>query len=401
MTDVPTAKWRSVTASAPAKVILHGEHSVVYGKLALAASIDLRTKVIIKLSSCKKRLLRVNLLNYSKKSLDFDLQILRSLSYDLKTVTEIDNVLRDNLTQIVLDTCPEEHLSHSEGLVALLYLCVAISKESDLDLMPMEIVVSSDIPMGAGLGSSAAFSVALAGALIHLQNGRKRRSEDEEADRYVICKWAFKSEKIIHGNPSGLDNSICTYGGIMSYTTGQPLKPINNSSSAGNSSCLRVLLINSCVSRNTKALIAHVKENRINLMPKVTASILEAMDRVAREAADTVGKLLNNNNNSYSTRHSHDQSLFHKLEELVDANQGLLGSLGVSHPSLERIISITAQQKMHAKLTGAGGGGFAYALITPWHTDAQIDQVKMDLESEGFVCWETKLAGDGVKYSRN
>ena len=49
-------------------------------------------------------------------------------------------------------------------------------------------------------------------------------------------------------------------------------------------------------------------------MPKVTASILEAMDRVAREAADTVGKLLNNNNNSYSTRHSHDQSLFHKLE---------------------------------------------------------------------------------------
>ena len=80
----------------------------------------------------------------------FLLQILRSLSYDLKTVTEIDNVLRDNLTQIVLDTCPEEHLLHSEGLVALLYLCVAISKESDLDLMPMEIVVSSDIPMGAG-----------------------------------------------------------------------------------------------------------------------------------------------------------------------------------------------------------------------------------------------------------
>ena len=75
MTDVPTAKWRSVTASAPAKVILHGEHSVVYGKLALAASIDLRTKVIIKLSSCKKRSLRVNLLNYSKKSLDFDLQV--------------------------------------------------------------------------------------------------------------------------------------------------------------------------------------------------------------------------------------------------------------------------------------------------------------------------------------
>ena len=74
------------------KVILHGEHSVVYGKLALAASIDLRTKVIIKLSSCKKRLLRVNLLNYSKKSLDFDLQVIffffRQECMNLRTVTE-------------------------------------------------------------------------------------------------------------------------------------------------------------------------------------------------------------------------------------------------------------------------------------------------------------------------
>ena len=119
------------------------------------------------------------------------------------TLNEIDNDLKDNLVQIICDSCPEEHLEHSEGLVALLYLCLATFKESDLDLMPMDIVVSSDIPMGAGLGSSAAFSVALAAALVHLQNGLKRRSDDEEADKYVICKWAFKSEKIIHGNPSG------------------------------------------------------------------------------------------------------------------------------------------------------------------------------------------------------
>ena len=95
----------------------------------------------------------------------------------------------------------------------------------------------------------------------------------------------------------------------MSYTTGQPLRPLCNSN--GYSSALRVLLINSCVSRNTKKLVAHVKENRVNLMPKVAASILEAMDRVAREAAETVAKLLNINNNS---RHGGDQGPFHKLE---------------------------------------------------------------------------------------
>ena len=89
------------------------------------------------------------------------------------------------------------------------------------------------------------------------------------------------------------------------------------------------------------------------------------------------------------------------FQELIDTNQGLLVTLGVSHPSLEKIISITARQKMHAKLTGAGGGGFAFALITPWHNEAQINQVKMELKAGGFVCWETKLAGEGVKYARN
>ena len=87
------------------------------------------------------------------------------------------------------------------------------------------------------------------------------------------------------------------------------------------------------------------------------------------------------------------------LQELIDTNQGLLSSLGVSHPSLEKIISITAKQQIHAKLTGAGGGGFAFALLTPWHSQKQIDAVKEDLENEGFVCWETKLAVDGVQFS--
>ena len=310
-------QWRSITASAPAKVILHGEHSVVYGKLALAASIDLRTKVIFKLGN-QKESVRVNLLDFSERPVEFGLDMLRSLPYDASSASEIDENLRNTLENIICNNVNTEEFSkHKEGLLALIYILVAFMQEAGLELRPLEIIVSSEIPMGAGLGSSAAFSVSMAAALVQLKNclhkGQEKRPLEE--DRVSICHWAFKSEKIIHGNPSGLDNSICTFGGIMSYITGQPLQPL-----ASNSGSLRVLLINSCVSRNTKALVSQVRANRVNLMPKVAASILEAMDRVAKDAAETLGRLLNNNNNNSKNGSNHliedDQQLYRKLEVL-------------------------------------------------------------------------------------
>ena len=94
----------------------------------------------------------------------------------------------------------------------------------------------------------------------------------------------------------------------MSYTTGLPLRPL---SSVSNTNCLRVLLINSCVSRCTRSLVAHVKENRVTLMPKYTATTLEAVDRVAKEAGETITKKLSDGNNNPQDS---DKTLFHKLE---------------------------------------------------------------------------------------
>ena len=56
---------------------------------------------------------------------------------------------------------------------------------------------------------------------------------------------------------------------------------------------------------------------------------------------------------------------FSPSQELIDTNQGLLCALGVSHPSLDRAVSIARKHGVHAKLTGAGGGGCALALLDP------------------------------------
>ena len=72
------------------------------------------------------------------------------------------------------------------------------------------------------------------------------------------------------------------------------------------------------------------------------------------------------------------------FQQLVDLNQGLLKTLGVSHASLDLVQSLTAKQSLHSKLTGAGGGGFAFALVTPNHKIEQIQQTKELLEENGF-----------------
>ena len=59
---------------------------------------------------------------------------------------------------------------------------------------------------------------------------------------------------------------------------------------------------------------------------------------------------------------------------------------------------LAARQSLHAKLTGAGGGGFAFALITPRSTQLQVSSVRKDMEEAGFDCWETVIGGPGVMY---
>ena len=57
--------------------------------------------------------------------------------------------------------------------------------------------------------------------------------------------------------------------------------------------------------------------------------------------------------------------LLYLFQNLVDINQGLLAGVGVSHPALGQVVNVAAANGIHAKLTGAGGGGFALGLVTP------------------------------------
>ena len=108
------------------------------------------------------------------------------------------------------------------SVICFLYLYSIIMEDI---LVPMEIEVESEIPLGAGLGSSAALSVCLSAGLTGVLHQVKSLEKNifnhlEQTMRKEICQLAYLSEKILHGTPSGIDNSVSTYGGLLHFTSG-------------------------------------------------------------------------------------------------------------------------------------------------------------------------------------
>lgn len=84
----------------------------------------------------------------------------------------------------------------------------------------------------------------------------------------------------------------------------------------------------------------------------------------------------------------------------MDTNHKLLNELGVGHPSLETVVKLAAKYQLHAKLTGAGGGGCAYVLIKQTTSDETMNQLLADLAQHKFLCYPSNIGGIGVKFEK-
>ncbi|XP_058491111.1 mevalonate kinase [Solea solea] len=371
--------------SAPGKAILHGEHAVVHGKVALAVSLNLRTFLRLKATTTGK--VCINLPNIDI-FLSWDLSELKQLiPYCCAQRVEqkcLDPELVRRLHEFVgaadgnLDTC---HMA----TLAFLYLYLSLFGSGELP--SLTVSVWSELPTGAGLGSSAAYSVCLAAALLCTSGAiTAPLKEPDHAARWcqedleLINSWAFRGEMIIHGNPSGVDNAVGTWGGMLRFLAGKiiPLSRVP---------LLRILLTNTKVPRSTKVLVAGVKD-KINKFPAVMTPVLDSVDAISC----TCEKVLSDMTSEPITGEH-----YNILEELIDINQHHLNVLGVGHPALDTLCRVTLTRGLHSKLTGAGGGGCGITLLRP-ETDSQVvESTVQDLRNCGFDCWETSIGGPGVQ----
>jgi mevalonate kinase len=117
---------------------------------------------------------------------------------------------------------------------------------------------------------------------------------------------------------------------------------------------LKMLITNTRVGRNTKALVAGVSERMLR-HPDAMAFVFTAVDSISKELT-TVLQSPTPDELSVTT-------LEEKVEELMEMNQGLLQSMGVSHATIETVLRTTLKYKLSSKLTGAGGGGCVLTLL--------------------------------------
>lgn len=423
--------------SAPGKVIIFGEHAAVYNKPAIAAAIALRTFMLVTPSAGSDA---ENLVlefpdiqlrfSYPVKDLPWDAVDRAHTASQIKDPAQIPTDLNEKVVQALEPLLAKvSNTFQHVAILAFFYLYLHICTP---DMPAYTFVTKSTVPVGAGLGSSATFAVCLSSAFLTL-SGRLvspalqtvpeslRDSSDASVEHELINGWAFIGEKCLHGNPSGIDNTVACRGGAVLFQRPTTLIPIRRFPE------LKLILTNTKHPRRTSDLVSRVSE-LVRTFEKGTMSILDAIEHVAQEAFELLGSSSATPRNvskmteaptskeaappsapvTLRTPTVNDSPAAAKrLLELVRINHGLLVSLGVSHPKLERIRAVGDELNIgETKLTGAGGGGCAITLLHVNDEDGEEAQAeklaqfrkKLVNDKVGFEIFDTILGGPGAGY---
>ena len=384
------------TASAPGKAILIGEHAVVYGTRSIAIAIDLRcevtlataedaddAEVTLRLASlrttCRWKLATLQALARQHIVLDGS-----GVAPHDEPATPCTPALREALRALLPPAVRGDGGEDAVRAAAEAFLFLYVSLCAPRGRPPQRAVADASLPIGAGLGSSAAYSVALVAAM---HGWRAHCAREERApgapldarERAWVNAWAFESERLLHGRPSGVDNAVSAFGGSLAFQEGE-VAPL------GATPALPLLLVNTRVPRNTKALVAGVRERR-EALPAAFDHIFGAVHELARSCEALFR----------SADAADAAACGARLGALVELNHALLRALGVSHAALERVVDVARAHGLRAKLTGAGGGGCALVLLDPAADEEAVGRLRADLEAEGFECLRTVLGAEGAR----
>lgn len=333
-------------ASAPGKIHLVGEHSVVYGKPAILAAIGRRCGVDVR----KRDDGTITVEREGHSRLEF-------------TVTEAMKFL-DRCSRLWEEGKGKGDWSELNGLLREVpqgqRLIVARSMEALRLKGGMDIKVENHIP-GSGLGSSAALAVAFPAAIA--------KEFGKEMGKEKINEIAFSIEKYLHGGtPSGGDNTTCCFGGLVWFQKG--VEPWMLDREVPHKLEGFVMAHTGKPGKTTGELVQQVRD----LEPKYREQRVNDLGKLA-DVMLNVLKLKD----------------WDRMKETINLCQRNLKELGVSTEEIDSLVSAVQKAGGAAKLCGAGGGG----VVLCWHEDTE--KLKKVVSGAGYSPIETELGVEGVR----
>jgi mevalonate kinase len=302
-----------ISASAPGKIILFGEHAVVYGRPALAVPVtQVQATAIVRPRSKPGILIDAPSIGLHSE--------LSQLPSDHPLAAAITKTLSSSFLQ---NTGKERR----DGLT---------------------IHIESTIPVASGLGSGAAVSVAVIRALSSFAS---LSLSDEQVNAI-----AYEVEKLHHGTPSGIDNTVITYAKPVYFVKGKMIETL----------CVgapfTIVIADTGISAPTKESVGDVRK------------LWETDKRQWEPVFDEIGAIAD------QAREKIVGGKWEDLGPLMDRNHALLQNLTVSSPELDRLVEASRQAgALGAKLSGGGRGGNMIALVRP----EQAEKVALVLRSAG------------------
>ncbi|MCA9506897.1 MAG: mevalonate kinase [Myxococcales bacterium] len=291
---------------APGKVILVGEHAVVYGAKAIAVPIDCGVRVAV--------------MPRPKEYTGAEGPVLRGLGPFFMGEAYLDST---NGPQVLKS--------------ALSYLRNNLGKH----VSELAIVVEGSLPLGTGLGSSAALSVALVKGVF--------RYLSREADEFELERHVMALESIFHGQASGIDHAVIMRNVALSFRKTAISVEVHSIKLA---SPITLVLGIAGPHEGTKNAVRELGLRK-NRQEKAYEHIFLGLDQIADEM-------------EFALIQGHKS----QVGDLMNIAQGYLNALSLSTPQVEKLCAIARERgALGAKLTGAGGGGAVIALADGNETD--------------------------------